>query len=159
EEAFDSGDYETAERLVLKAALRMQRLRQQMYTLSPRCEPVEADEPAEAAEEEQEEGAAATVHEKVAELLEACMRAFTGGCYVEARDLARQSMALDPDSVACHALVIKLHLLSQLQDESPDQTATPAPCDDSSATNPEVPSEPTTEETETPPASSLLPEL
>jgi hypothetical protein len=159
EQAFEGGDYETAERLLLKAALRMQRLRQQMYTLSPRCDPAAAEEPAEAAEEEQEEAATPTVPEKVAELLEACQRAFTAGCYDEARALARQAMALDPDSVACHALVIKLHLLSQLEDENPDETATPAPCDEPSAPDPEVASEPATEETETPPASSLLPEL
>jgi tetratricopeptide (TPR) repeat protein len=52
----------------------------------------------------------------VARLLERCERAYGAGHFAEAEALARRAIMLDPESVAAHPLVYKLHVLTLLQD-------------------------------------------
>lgn len=75
-----------------------------------------AQQKSDGGEEQEPQASNARTEVQVAELLEACQRAFTGGRYVEAEKLARQAKKLDPECVAANALVYRTHLLIQLQD-------------------------------------------
>lgn len=81
-------------------------------------QPTNPEDQSRAREPSFEEQVAAMLEIKVTELLEQSQLAYAEGCFDAAQDLAKQALALDPDSVAANALVYKMHLLIELREKS-----------------------------------------
>jgi tetratricopeptide (TPR) repeat protein len=107
--ALDAGDYEAAEELILRAALRVQMMRRKMYIHQPDGDcPGAIPEPLFQPDEEAEPfggRAVPGVPEEVLQLLQSARESMKAGRYGEAEDYARKALTLDPGCGEADALL------------------------------------------------------
>lgn len=129
QQAFKEGDYSTAEKFALKAALRMHNLQSQSMTIVvPPCSDEKEDVSTECEPVPQQPNTCAVpgVQQEVESLLESSYRAAFAGCLAEALDLAEQAYALDPTSLTASFLVCKLRRQLQLNEDQTPEDEDPA---------------------------------